>query len=312
MLKKVLIGAFILSLTLGGEVFADSGAAALLKMSPGARATGMGGAFVAVGGDATVASWNPAGLADLSSKEVSFTYSSLSYDRTYNFINYVHPLGKDGTLGIGLINCGIADYERWSERNVHLGEGDYSSNAILLSYGRKLNDWIMLGGNVKYLSSSMDGNSGGKDAKGAGIDIAAYLKPGKDLSLGFVLADLGMEEDWKNTEYDVPLKLKLGLAYKPLKDGSLILATDFTRNMDENITHLNLGAEWQVLKNLAARVGTGLKQEDGENVGSLAVGIGYKFEVSQGTSLGLDYAYSDTNQKELDLDAHRVSLSVKF
>jgi len=311
MLKKVLIGAFILSLTLGGEVFADSGAAALLKMSPGARATGMGGAFVAVGGDATVASWNPAGLADLSSKEVSFTYSSLKYDRTYNFINYVHPLGKDGTLGIGLINGGT-DYPMYSKEGDPSGKGDYSLNTILLSYGRKLNDWVMLGGNVKYLSSSMDGNDKDGDAKGAGLDIAAYLKPSKDLSVGFVLADLGMEEDWKNTEYDVPLKLKLGLAYKPLKDGSLILATDFTRNMDENITHLNLGAEWQVLKNLAARVGTGLKQEDGENVGSLAVGIGYKFEVSQGVGLGIDYAYSDTNQDELDLDAHRVSLSVKF
>lgn len=40
----------------------------------GARALGMGGAFIAVADDATAASWNPAGLAQLHSKEISFSY----------------------------------------------------------------------------------------------------------------------------------------------------------------------------------------------------------------------------------------------
>lgn len=44
----------------------------------GARATGMGGAFIAIADDATAASWNPAGLVQLEKPEISAVYS---YDR---------------------------------------------------------------------------------------------------------------------------------------------------------------------------------------------------------------------------------------
>ena len=44
----------------------------------GARAIGMGGAFIAVADDATAASWNPAGLTQLKKPEISF---ALSYFR---------------------------------------------------------------------------------------------------------------------------------------------------------------------------------------------------------------------------------------
>jgi len=38
----------------------------------GARALGMGGAFIAIADDATAASWNPAGLFQLKKPEISF------------------------------------------------------------------------------------------------------------------------------------------------------------------------------------------------------------------------------------------------
>ena len=38
----------------------------------GARALGMGGAFIAVADDATAASWNPGGLIQLETPEISF------------------------------------------------------------------------------------------------------------------------------------------------------------------------------------------------------------------------------------------------
>ena len=44
----------------------------------GARAIGMGSAFIAVADDATAASWNPAGLTQLRKPEVSFV---LSYNK---------------------------------------------------------------------------------------------------------------------------------------------------------------------------------------------------------------------------------------
>ncbi|MCJ7813427.1 hypothetical protein MUP95_08970, partial [bacterium] len=67
-MRKLFIIAISLILVLNAvsHVFAVSQAAVLfLMISPGARAAGMGEAFVALADDATAAYWNPAGLAQL-------------------------------------------------------------------------------------------------------------------------------------------------------------------------------------------------------------------------------------------------------
>jgi len=55
----------------------------------GARAVGMGGAFIAVADDATAASWNPAGLTQLKKPEISFAYSF--FNRRDDFSSGSHP-----------------------------------------------------------------------------------------------------------------------------------------------------------------------------------------------------------------------------
>lgn len=59
-------------------------ASSLNPVGSGARATGMGGAFIAVADDATAASWNPAGLIQLEKPEVSAVYSYLHRKQNYS------------------------------------------------------------------------------------------------------------------------------------------------------------------------------------------------------------------------------------
>jgi len=70
---------------------ASSAAAAQVEMSSslnpvgsGARATGMGGAFIGVADDATAASWNPAGLIQLEKPEVSIVYATFGWKQDYH------------------------------------------------------------------------------------------------------------------------------------------------------------------------------------------------------------------------------------
>ena len=51
----------------------------------GARALGMGGAFIGVADDATAASWNPGGLIQLETPEISIVgaYNKRTEDTTY-------------------------------------------------------------------------------------------------------------------------------------------------------------------------------------------------------------------------------------
>lgn len=61
----------------------------LNPVGSGARATGMGGAFIGVADDATAASWNPAGLIQLEKPEVSIVHSS--FRRTQEYRSDEHP-----------------------------------------------------------------------------------------------------------------------------------------------------------------------------------------------------------------------------
>lgn len=61
----------------------------LNPVGSGARATGMGGAFIGVADDATAASWNPGGLIQLEKPEVSLAYTS--FRRRQEYGSAIHP-----------------------------------------------------------------------------------------------------------------------------------------------------------------------------------------------------------------------------
>jgi len=65
--------ALLLTLAFAAEAHAQG--VSLSRAGSGARAAGMGDAFVAVSDDGTAASWNPAGLAQLRQPEFSFVYA---------------------------------------------------------------------------------------------------------------------------------------------------------------------------------------------------------------------------------------------
>ncbi len=64
-------------------------ASAPVPVGSGARAMGMGGAFIATADDATAASWNPAGLIQLEKPELSIVGAYT--DREYDFESSAHP-----------------------------------------------------------------------------------------------------------------------------------------------------------------------------------------------------------------------------
>lgn len=67
-----LVFVFIFASSLHAQNFENLG----VSVGSGARALGMGGAFIAVADDATAASWNPAGLCVLDDPEVSFVWKA--------------------------------------------------------------------------------------------------------------------------------------------------------------------------------------------------------------------------------------------
>ena len=65
-------------------VLAVDVSSSLNPVGSGARAAGMGGAFIGVSDDATAASWNPAGLIQLERPEISGVYSYFRRNQSYS------------------------------------------------------------------------------------------------------------------------------------------------------------------------------------------------------------------------------------
>ncbi len=69
----------------------------------GARALGMGGAFIAVADDATAASWNPGGLTQLERPEISIVHDFSFYKENFRSDSH-RELNSDDTLDLNGIN----------------------------------------------------------------------------------------------------------------------------------------------------------------------------------------------------------------
>ena len=163
-----------------------------LNIGNGARAIGMGGAFVAVADDATATYWNPAGLGLLSKREMIASRIELASNSfvskdnigsTHNYLSIAYPrlLGTRWGIGCSLIYFGVGQIQR-------IGTDDYgepeptneffqnSEFALIASCGREaIKDWIWIGGSLKGMYHGLDDISG----KGFGVDVGvlANLSP---------------------------------------------------------------------------------------------------------------------------------------
>ena len=234
---------------------ADEGAhaAEFLSHGVGARALGMGSAFVAIADDVTATYWNPAGLAKVKKNGFSTMYSDtfrtgegsfLSQGLvSYNFVNYIHQIQGIGSLGLSWIRQGIDDIPRTTfidfDNNGMLGdfqdlngngekdEGEHyidkptvaeyfsnSDNALLISYAREIHHLISIGGNLKLLSQSIFENSG----RGFGLDIGILLSPYKGFQIGAILLDAtGTQIRWDTADrptFTRERRIRFGGAYQ--------------------------------------------------------------------------------------------------
>ena len=281
------------------------------EIGVGARAIGMGNAFVGLSDDVNAMFYNPAGLVKLSRNEFSSGYGKLylgltdKSDLSDSFISFGYPLrkktGDNGTVGIGYIN------------NINLS-GYYSESTMQVSYGRKLNKSIYGGLNIKSLTKSY-GNDNytramqvfqkGYSKSGTSIDLGLMSNFLGGYWLGIVLKDvnqpnMGLEE---NSEDALPLTTKLGIAYKINDEVNVMLDTvlkggDYT---------LHPGVEkWLANKALGLRTSFGIGSRE------------YKM-----FSLGASYRHSDLFQVDYALiyplsginnisGTHRLTLTLRF
>ena len=154
-----------LALSASSGVAANKYAGEFLTHGVGARALGMGSAFVAVADDVTAGYWNPAGIADATGRAVQLMHSETFGDIVnYDTGAYVHPIENGGVVAVTVVRLAIddipfTDFEEDEDRIYYdeariTWESD-SETAMLITYARTASDALRLGGNLKLIRKSI-------------------------------------------------------------------------------------------------------------------------------------------------------------
>jgi tetratricopeptide (TPR) repeat protein len=306
-----------------------------LKISQGARQSGMGEAFTAIADDVNAIYWNPAGLGQLTRNQVCFQQAFWMVDVNFQYLAYALPIQGLGTFGIygTFLNAGeiTKSIEDALGNPVFTNDIAKASNMnFTAAYGKKFSDFLgpnsafsdMYAGISLNFSSEQIYNDSGS---GFSANIAALYYPRyENFSLGLMVENAGVASN----RPDLPLAVKFGFGYRfpfgsvmtsgsdegyfTFDENDTTAAIDVIYYPEEDIKRINFGAEkyWQLNKyhSIATRVGYKFLNDISVLAG-FTCGLGYRLTLNRDLNVDVDYSYNPYG----DLgDAHRISLTGKF
>ena len=305
-LRTIVIAALILSVfancAVSQSVSAESvgtTSANFLRMGVGARASALGGAFVAIADDATAGYWNPAGLPQISAAELVFMHNSWYQDIKNEHLVLAFPVSNSIALGFGVSYLDYGSFEGYTADDQPTGE--YSANASVLSSSGalQLNSHLSIGVTGKVLSEKLDGSS----ATGYAIDVGGLYRT-SIVSVGFNFMNMGKGLRYETDESPLPRQLLLGLAVD-LYDNRLRLASDLEIPNDHGAA-IHQGVEYCYENTVFLRSGYSHDFSSTRPSGSGGMTFGFGVKHSFGA---VDYSYRPDDRMG---DAHQISLKLSF
>ncbi|MDI6782300.1 MAG: PorV/PorQ family protein, partial [bacterium] len=292
----ILLGVWLTIIPCQAEA-ARADAGQFLRIGAGARASGMGEAFCAVSDDTYALYYNPAGLCQLTQKQLSFTHNKWLRDLRYESLLYAKPynLKELGAWGAS-ISCLDMDEligrDKDSKPIENFGAKDV---AIQLSSGLMFGTDKSFGMSLKYVQQAIEN----EDSSALAVDIGLLSQnPLKNIKWGMAIQNIGTRIRFIDKKETLPFIYRGGISWKVPED-NLLLAADITKPID-NDCRLSFGLEHLTTAVLTLRCGYTFKK-DLDNVFSF--GAGFNFPVYQ-----IDYAYVPHD----DLGGtHRFSISFR-
>ena len=184
--------------------------AEFLAAGVGARALGMGGAFVAHGDDVTAGYWNPAGLGALRQGEGAYMHAE-RFDGavSFDYAAVAVPLSDRSTVAVTFVRSAVDDIANTLDAlDPATGQprpdaADFVSyfsaadNALFLSYARSVSGALSIGASAKVVRRGIGEFA---SAWGYSLDVGAQLDLG-GVALGVMVQDAGrMVQRWSVDE----------------------------------------------------------------------------------------------------------------
>ncbi|MDD5090897.1 MAG: PorV/PorQ family protein [Candidatus Wallbacteria bacterium] len=260
----------------------DLNAEFFVKNPQGVRAQGMANAFCAVSDDPLAMYWNPAGLADM--REMTLTSShSVKYgsEMSGNYVLYIYPIEKIGTLGLGYFDQVLDDVMVLGNHPDEMRNIADTQRSLCLSYAYQANERWLVGFNLKHLSEKNTISANGMEC-----DAGLQYKGKRYLDFGFSISD------WFPTDFtwttgrkeQIPATIRTGFLYhSPENRFKAAIDTEYTDKCDSSF---HLGSEYEINKLLSIRGG----YETGGGVGVVSAGFGLSHQ-----NWVFDYTWSNSD-----------------
>jgi len=268
-----------------------------LQYGAGARSLAMGGAYVALADEASAPYWNPAALTQIDEHQFLSMYAPFFERTNYNFLSYVHPLGRMGSLAISDVLLHSGGYEEVGYAGEVIGTNkSIFKNAVIISYANRVHRQISLGASLKLIHERVMNYSG----NGQGIDLGILYEPIDELNVGLALQNVLQPKVTLRDDPDVyKINLKAGLALNTFSN-RLTLTADINKLADEK-AYFCAGVEfspWErptspSLKRVDLRLGCNHLQ-------TFTCGIGLKIKF-----FSVDYAFNTQEMGNL----HKFALT---
>ena len=319
--------------------------AEFLASGVGARALGMGGAYVSHANDVTAGYWNVAGLDGIAQPQAAYMHAE-RFDGAvaFDYAAVAYPLTRRSTLAVSFFRSAVDDIantlDAYDPATGQINPDDVTlfsaaDNALFVSYARGVGDKVSLGATAKVVRRGVGDFA---SAWGYSLDVGAQVELGR-VRLGLNVQDASsMVQSWSVdaerfaqveeasrpvglTEIVLPVARMGASTLVPLSDDiGLTLATDVDLAFDGQSANVldaggvsfrpRLGAEMSYRDILAFRAGIAdvATSEDFGTQLTPTVGAGVRLG-----ALDVDYGFGDFGGLASELGyAHRVSLAYRF
>ncbi|OGS20318.1 MAG: hypothetical protein A3J83_04255 [Elusimicrobia bacterium RIFOXYA2_FULL_40_6] len=276
-----------------------------LNLGLGARALGMGRAFVAVADDSSAVYWNPARLTKLNKIQAAVSHLMLFEDTSYDSLSFAKNMNDNLSFGMGYMQLVCGNIPVKDENNSGDTTTSQYDGALLLSSAYKYRNSISFGITAKTVYKSFYDVS----RTWHGIDLAASYSPTERLDFGLNLQNFVYFGYIEN--YEIPGALKAGVSYKMLNK-DITIALDANKTSGQSYK-LNAGMELKTSGNLIVRGGF---EEENPSIGFTAIikniNIDYALLSHQlGLSSRITLAYHFGNQLASKIIEHSEAMNIK-
>jgi hypothetical protein len=278
----------------------------ILQENYGARSAALAGAFGAQSGELESLAFNPAGLADLEKVDIQFMHVAGIESMMTEWFAVAVPASGLGSLAAQVLYRGQPSVD-----NQVAGESAVDSKELVLgiSFARPIVAGISAGFNAQFLSLTL----GPANASALAFDLGAQYALNDSTRFGLAVRHLGDEVKYHSAGDALPTVATASALWIPYQEGTHYLSTelDLERQISENNWVTHAGLEYWFKRLLALRLG--YVYSAARSIAGVTAGVGFKFKVTAGVDMNLDYSLQPQTWEESDFELiNRLSLGVTF